>query len=156
MGLKRKQVDKLSKVFGDRLITEKHELLIQSTDVGALPKQVGWLMNNKPDALVQPVTPEEIQELYKIANDEKIPLVPRGAGTSGYGGSIPRKGGIIVDIRQMDNVLEVNKEEKYVLVEPGLSWSNLQHHLNRQEMDLRCYPSSGLAATISGWVAQGG
>ena len=156
MGLKRKQVDKLSKVFGDRLITEKHELLIQSTDVGALPKQVGWLMNNKPDALVQPVTPEEIQELYKIANDEKIPLVPRGAGTSGYGGSIPRKGGIIVDIRQMDNVLEVNKEEEYVLVEPGMSWSNLQHHLNRLGMDIRCYPSSGLAATISGWVAQGG
>ncbi|MFW9919844.1 MAG: NADH-quinone oxidoreductase subunit NuoB, partial [Candidatus Thorarchaeota archaeon] len=49
-----------------------------------------------------------------------------------------------------------DKENLSVLVEPGLSWSNLQFELNRQDLDLRCYPSSGLAATIGGWVAQGG
>lgn len=156
MGLKKKQIEKLAEIFGDRLITAKHELVIFNTDVGALPKQVGYMMNNKPDAAVQPITPEEIQALYKIANEEKIPLVPRGAGTSGYGGAIPRKGGIIVDIRRMDNVLEIDKENLTVLVEPGLSWSNLQFELNRYGLDLRCYPSSGLAATIGGWVAQGG
>ncbi len=156
MGLKKNQIEKLAEIFGDRLITAKHELVIFNTDVGALPKQVGYMMNNKPDAAVQPITPEEIQALYKVANEEKIPLVPRGAGTSGYGGAIPRKGGIIVDIRRMNNVLEVDKENLTVLVEPGLSWSNLQFELNRQGLDLRCYPSSGLAATIGGWVAQGG
>ncbi|MFW9977440.1 MAG: NADH-quinone oxidoreductase subunit NuoB [Candidatus Thorarchaeota archaeon] len=156
MGLKKRQIEKLAELFGDRLITEKHELVIFNTDVGALPKQVGYMMNNKPDAAVQPLTPEEIQALYEIANKEKIPLVPRGAGTSGYGGAIPRKGGIIVDIRRMNNIIEVDKENLSVLVEPGLSWSNLQFELNRQDLDLRCYPSSGLAATIGGWVAQGG
>lgn len=156
MGLKKRQIEKLTEVFGDRLITSKYELLAFSTDVGALPKQVGWLMNNKPDAAVQPETPEEIQALYEIANLEKIPLIPRGSGSSGYGGAIPRKGGITVDMRRMDKVLELDKEGLTVLVEPGISWAHLQEELNRQGLDLRCYPSSGVASTVGGWVAQGG
>jgi NADH-quinone oxidoreductase B subunit len=156
MGLKKRQIERLTEIFGDRLITAKHELLAFSTDVGALPKQVGWLMNNKPDAAVQPETPEEIQALFELANSEKIPLIPRGSGSSGYGGAIPRKGGITVDLRRMDKVLEIDKEGLTVLTEPGISWAHLQQELNREDLDLRCYPSSGVAATIGGWVAQGG
>ena len=102
MGLKQKQIDHLKEIFGERLVTAKHELFLYSTDVGSLPKQVGWLMNLNADAAVQPITPEEIRELYKFAKIEKVPLVPRGAGTSGYGGALPRKGGIVVDMRRMD------------------------------------------------------
>ena len=156
MGLKSRQIDKLSKVFGDRLVTAKHELHLQSFDVGSLPKQVGWLMNVNPDAIVQPTSPEEVRELFKFANDEKVPLVPRGAGTSGYGGAIPRKGGIMVDMRRMDSILSVDEENMTVTVEPGICWSNLQLELNRLGLDTRCYPSSALSATVAGWVAQGG
>ncbi|MHA1653346.1 MAG: NADH-quinone oxidoreductase subunit NuoB [Candidatus Thorarchaeota archaeon] len=156
MGLKQRQIERLREVFGDWLITEKHELHIHSSDVGALPKQVGWLMNTKPDALVQPESPEDIVELYKFANEEKVPVVPRGAGTSGYGGAIPRKGGVIVDMRRMDRILEIDKDSLTVTVEPGISWANLQFELNREGLDLRCYPSSGISATVGGWVAQGG
>ena len=156
MVLKPKQNEKLAEIFGDRLLTEKHELILSALDVGSLPKQVGWLMNTTPDAIVQPLTPEEISALYKFCQKKKIPLVPRGAGTSGYGGAIPRKGGIIVDIRRMDNILEVDEENLTVLVEPGISWANLQFELNKKGLDIRCYPSSGLSATIGGWIAQGG
>ncbi len=156
MTLKKKHEAKLREVFGDRLITAKHELIIQSMDVGALPKQVGWMMNHNPDAIVQPISAEEIQKLYKFANKHKVPLVPRGAGTSGYAGAIPRKGGIMVDMRRMDSILEIDEESLTVTVEPGISWGNLQFALNRQNLDTRTYPSSGLAATVGGWVAQGG
>ncbi|RLI56244.1 MAG: hypothetical protein DRP09_07155 [Candidatus Thorarchaeota archaeon] len=156
MGLKARQKEKLSAIFGDRLITAKHELHLLSFDVGALPKAVGWMMNTKPDAAVQPITPEEVQALYEFANEEKIPLVPRGAGTSGYGGAIPRKGGITVDMRQMKKILEIDKEGFIATVEPGISWANLQFELNQVGMDLCAYPSSALSATVGGWVAQGG
>ncbi|TFG33622.1 NADH-quinone oxidoreductase subunit B [Candidatus Thorarchaeota archaeon] len=156
MGLKQKQIDHLKEIFGDRVVTAKHELFLQSMDVGSLPKQVGWLMNLKPDVVVQPLIPEEIRSLYRFANAEKIPLVPRGAGTSGYGGAIPRKGGIVVDMRRMDNILSIDEENLTVVVEPGICWSNLQLELNRLGLDLRCYPSSALSATVGGWVAQGG
>ncbi|MHA1806077.1 MAG: NADH-quinone oxidoreductase subunit NuoB [Candidatus Thorarchaeota archaeon] len=155
-GLKKRQVKRLQEIFGDRVITAKHELLISGMDVGSLPKQVGWLMNVNPDAIVQPETPEEVQRLFRLAYDEKIPLVPRGSGTSGYGGAIPRKGGIVVDMRRMDKIVSVNKDDMTVTVEPGISWANLQFELNRLGLDIRCSPSSGLSATIGGWVAQGG
>ena len=70
MGLKSKQIAKLSEIFGERLITEKHELVLHAMDVGALPKQVGWMMNINPDAMVQPLTSEEVQALYKFANKQ--------------------------------------------------------------------------------------
>ncbi len=110
MGLNRRQLARLGEIFGDRLITDKHELVLHGVDVGTLPKQVGWLMNTKPDAIVQPESPEEIAELYRFANEESVPVVPRGAGTSGYGGAIPRKGGIVVDMRWMRRVLTVDRE----------------------------------------------
>ncbi|MGY5875391.1 MAG: NADH-quinone oxidoreductase subunit NuoB [Candidatus Thorarchaeota archaeon] len=156
MGLDKRKIGILKQLFGDRTITAKAELIIHASDVGALPKQVGLMMNHKPDAIVQPLTPEDVQTLYKFANEEKVPLVPRGAGTSGYGGAIPRKGGIIVDMRRMDSILEIDAENLTVTTEPGISWSNLQFELNRQNLDLRCYPSSSLSATVGGWVAQGG
>ncbi len=156
MGLKKKQLDALEEIFGARLVTAKHELHLFKTDVGSLPKQVGWFINNTPDAAVQPVNPEEIMKLYKFANKEKIPLVPRAAGTSGYGGAIPRKGGIIVDMRRMDNIIDIDGENLTATVEPGITWQDLQHELNRQGLDLRCYPSSGISASVGGWVAQGG
>ncbi|MFX0107887.1 MAG: NADH-quinone oxidoreductase subunit NuoB [Candidatus Hodarchaeota archaeon] len=156
MALKIQQVEKLTEIFGERAVTAKHELILQGQDVGSLPKQVGWLMNIKPDGIVQPTSVDEIKELYKFAREENVPLVPRGAGTSGYGGAIPRKGGVIVDLRRMDQVLEIDEENLTVTVEPGKSWANLQFELNRKGFDLRCYPSSGLSATIGGWVAQGG
>ncbi|MFX1606765.1 MAG: FAD-binding oxidoreductase, partial [Promethearchaeota archaeon] len=156
MVLKSKPKEKLKEIFGDRLVTEKHELILFGQDVGSLPKQVGWLMNTKPDAIVQPQTPEEIKALYAVAQKYKVPLVPRAAGTSGYGGAIPRKGGVVVDMRRMDKILEVDGKNLTVTVEPGISWANLQFELNRQGLDTRCYPSSGLSATVGGWVAQGG
>jgi len=156
MGLKKSQIEQLSGIFGDRLITAKHELYIQSSDVGALPKWVGLLMNYNPDASVQPTSPQEIVDLYKFANKEKVPLVPRGAGTSGYGGAIPRKGGIIVDMRRMNNIISVDEENLTVTVEPGIVWADLQFELNQMGLDTRAYPSSGLSATVGGWVAQGG
>ena len=66
MGLKRPQIKHLSEIFGDRLITAKHELFLSSSDVGALPKMVGLMMNYNPDAIVQPTSAEEIKALYKF------------------------------------------------------------------------------------------
>ncbi|MEM2142623.1 MAG: FAD-binding oxidoreductase, partial [Candidatus Thorarchaeota archaeon] len=156
MTIRRSVLEELSGIFGDRLVTARHELILHSMDVGSLPKQVGWLMKNVPDALVQPVSAEEVRRLYEVARKYRLPLTPRGAGTSGYGGAIPRKGGVVVDMRRMDRILAIDRDGLTVTVEPGRSWASLQLYLNRQGLDLRCYPSSGLSATIGGWIAQGG
>ncbi len=156
MALSKKQEKELGTLFGDRFIVAKHELLPFSTDIGTLPREVGLIMNNKPDALVQPINATEIRDLYGIARRHGIALIPRGAGTSGYGGAIPIDGGITVDMRRMDSIIEIDEENLTVTTEPGISWSELQFELNRNGLDLRSYPSSALSATVGGWISQGG
>lgn len=77
--------------------------------------------------VVQPTTVEEIQEIVRIANRARVPLWTHGQGrNNGYGGPAPRvKGSVIVSLRQMNRVLEINDECAYAVVEPGVRWFDL-------------------------------
>jgi 4-cresol dehydrogenase (hydroxylating) len=78
-------------------------------------------------AVVMPETVEEVQAVVRIANERKIPLWTHGTGrNNGYGGPAPRvKGSVIVSLRRMNRVLEINEELAYAVVEPGVRWFDL-------------------------------
>ncbi len=78
-------------------------------------------------AVVMPTTVEEIQEIVRIANECKVPLWTHGQGrNNGYGGPAPRvKGSVIVSLRNMNKVLEINEDLAYAVVEPGVRWFDL-------------------------------
>jgi FAD/FMN-containing dehydrogenase len=83
-----------------------------------------------------------------------VPLVPRGKSTSGYGGVLPVRGGLVVDFARMASVLSI--QGKQVTVEPGISWRKLDQALAAKGLTLRLYPSSYPSSTVGGWLAQGG
>src|SRR4030043_236598 len=68
---------------------------------------------HRPDAAVWPESTEQIAEIVKFANEYKIPVVPRGAGTSLSGGAVPVQGGIILDLSRMNRILEISIENRY-------------------------------------------
>ena len=74
-----------------------------------------------------PETVEEIQEIVRVANEHKIPLWTHGTGrNNGYGGPAPRvRGSVILSLRRMNRVLEINEELGYAVVEPGVRWFDL-------------------------------
>lgn len=78
-------------------------------------------------AAVMPETVEQAQEVVRIANRHHVPLWTHGTGrNNGYGGPAPRvKGSVIVSLRKMNRVLEVDEECAYALVEPGVRWFDL-------------------------------
>ena len=78
-------------------------------------------------AVVMPTTVEEIQEILRVANEHKVPLWTHGQGrNNGYGGPAPRvRGSVIVSLRNMNRVLEINEECAYAVVEPGVRWFDL-------------------------------
>jgi 4-cresol dehydrogenase (hydroxylating) flavoprotein subunit len=78
-------------------------------------------------AVLMPTTVEEIQEIVRIANERRVPLWTHGTGrNNGYGGPAPRvRGSIIVSLRNMNRVLEINEELGYAVVEPGVRWFDL-------------------------------
>ena len=78
-------------------------------------------------AIVMPDSVEEIQEIVRIANERKIPLWTHSTGrNNGYGGPAPRvKGSVILSLRRMNRVLEIDEELGYAVVEPGVRWFDL-------------------------------
>jgi 4-cresol dehydrogenase (hydroxylating) flavoprotein subunit len=82
-------------------------------------------------AVVMPDTVEEIQEIVRVANEHKIPLWTHGTGrNNGYGGPAPRvTGSVILSLRRMNRVLEINEELGYAVVEPGVRWFDLYEAL---------------------------
>ena len=82
-------------------------------------------------AVVMPTTVEELQAIVRVANERKVPLWAHGQGrNNGYGGAAPRvKGSVIVSLRKMNRVLEIDEELGYAVVEPGVRWFDLYEAL---------------------------
>ena len=138
---------KLEKIVGKDFVSNKAEdLYIYSQDPGAsLPRPV--------DFVVMPKTVEETRDIVKLANEEKIPLVPMGGGLTLSGLVIPVKGGIVIDMKRMNNIIEINKFSKYALIEAGVTTGQLLSHLNENYPNLQPpVPDAPPSATVAGNV----
>ena len=120
------------------------DLFIYSQDPGASePRPV--------DFVVMPISVEEIQKIVKLANREKIPLIPMGGGLTLSGLVIPIKGGIVIDLKRMDQILEINEVSRYALIEPGVTTGKLISYLNDSYPDLQpAIPDAPPSATVVG------
>ncbi len=147
----------LESTFDDRVTTRRVERKLYSHDVGEMPSLIKPLIGTPmADAVVQPTSEAEVVALVKWAGIHRIPLIPRGKATSGYGGVLPVKGGIVIDFFRMAKVLSVDTEAQTATLQPGIVWENADRELQKHGMTLCCYPSSYPSATAGGWLAQGG
>ena len=108
---------------------------------------------HRPDGVVWPESTEQVAAIVKLANEYKIPMVPRGAGTSLSGGAIPIQGGIIVDLARMNQILEVSIENRYARVQAGVVCDDLNRELAKHGFTFPPDPASSTVATIGGNVA---
>jgi Fe-S oxidoreductase/FAD/FMN-containing dehydrogenase len=143
--------------FGDRVTFDRTERTLYSHDIAAIPSWVKPLVGDTvPDAVVQPQTEEELVTLMKWAIASRIPITPRGKASSGYGGAIPIRKGLLVDFYRMKRILSIDAQEFTVTVQAGITWEKLERILNSKGLALRLYPTSAPASTVAGWLAQGG
>ena len=107
-----------------------------------------------PDVVVFPETIEEVQEIMKFTNTNKIPVVARGAGTNLVGACIPKRGGIVINFTKMDKILEINKTNMTARVQPGVIVGNLQDKVDEIGLFFPPDPSNLRVSTIGGAIAQ--
>ncbi|TFF89151.1 MAG: FAD-binding oxidoreductase, partial [Promethearchaeota archaeon] len=84
-----------------------------------------------PDYIVSPTTEDEIIRLLELANELNIPIVATSSNIGYYGETIPKKGGIILDLRKMDTIIEINSQDRYVWIEPGVTYEKLVPELKK-------------------------
>jgi FAD/FMN-containing dehydrogenase/heterodisulfide reductase subunit C len=155
--LDEKRRSHLEAMFGERVCFRRTERKLYGHDIGALPGLVKLLVGDTvPEAVVQPQTEEELVELVRWARENRIPLTPRAKASSGYGGVLPVKGGVVVDFYRMNRVLSVDPGAMTATVQAGVVWEKLDRELGKHGLTLRLYPTSYPASTVGGWLAQGG
>ncbi|MFX0172434.1 MAG: FAD-binding oxidoreductase [Candidatus Hodarchaeota archaeon] len=141
---------------GMQVFTKKFELMLYTRDIAEIPRLVRLFFNFNPFVVVQPNNIEELKQIIDLCETYKIPLIPRGRGTSGYGGALPLKNGIVVLLTKFQKIISIDEENLTVEVECGVTWENLRKFLVSKGYTLQTYPSSALSSTIAGWVIQGG
>jgi len=105
-----------------------------------------------PSVVVRPKTIEEVQKIMRYANKNKIPVVPRGAGSGTSGHAVPIDGGIIMDMKCMNRILEIRPEDMLVRVEPGVVDDDLNRALQSYGLFYPPAPASSRIATIGGEI----
>lgn len=136
--------------FGDeRLLTDEWDLLAYSYDASF----ASILRPGRPDVVVQPQSTEDVAFAVRVAARYNVPIVPRAGASAMTGGSVPRAGGITLDLRGMNNILEIDLDNLQVVCEPGIIHDALNAQLLPLGFSLPVDPGSTKMATIGGMVA---
>jgi alkyldihydroxyacetonephosphate synthase len=147
---------KLSKIVGIENVSDNEiDILAYTKDSTLLA--FNWTLEGKiaglPDLIVWPDTPEQISSILKVANEEKIPVIPYSEGSGVVGGAIPIYGGIILDMKKFNKILEINDKDLTITVETGTNGMNLERYLNAKGYTSGHIPQSLYTSSVGGWIA---
>lgn len=108
-----------------------------------------------PEVVIRPKDAHEISEILKIANINNTAVLPRGGGCGEFGGAKPIKDeGIVLDLKRMENIINLDEDNLIVTVEAGISWARLNDYLSDFGLYTGCLgPGSGLTASVGGGVS---
>ena len=133
--IRKKHLQSLADIVGeDYFSSEKYMVSLYSTDIAALPGIVGDVLNPDAEAVAQPTNTEVVSNLLKFCKEKNIPVVPRGHGTSGYGGALPTRGGLVVEMTRLNEIHHIDKENMTVEVGSGIIWGNLIEDLEDENL----------------------
>lgn len=107
-----------------------------------------------PDAVAIPRTTEEINAILDLANEEKFPVVPRGAGSGMTGGALAVNGGLILALNQLNQILEIDRDNLIAIVQPGVITGDFQREVEKVGLFYPPDPSSLKFSTLGGNVAE--
>ncbi|WP_024788325.1 MULTISPECIES: FAD-binding oxidoreductase [unclassified Lebetimonas] len=108
-----------------------------------------------PDAVIFPENEKEISEILKYCNNNKIAVIPRGAGSGFTGGALPVNGGIILAVEKyMNKIIEIDEKDMVAVVQPGVINSELQKEVEKRGLFYPPDPASMDYSTIGGNVAE--
>ncbi|MBN1850938.1 MAG: FAD-binding oxidoreductase [Deltaproteobacteria bacterium] len=137
----------LAEIVGEEYVSDQPEELFTYS------KDLGTSEPIQPDYVAAPKTAEQVSRIVRMANQKKVPVVPLGGGISLAGLALPLRGGITLDLKRMDGIIELNEKSRYIVVEAGISHGKLTSYLHRHAPHLmHSEPGAPPAATIGGNV----
>ncbi len=144
-------VDELKSIVGQPyVIFDDAERLIDYGHDEIPGEEYGHL----PEAVVRVSTAQEISQVLKLANREMIPVTPRGAGSGLSGGAVPVCGGIVMATDRMHRILEIDRDNMVVVVEPGVITNDINEAIREFGLYYAGYPMSSETCFVGGNIAE--
>ena len=145
--IKQSFIKELAKIVGcENVLFGKKDLLAYSYDATSL--------RGMPEVIVFPLSTAEVSAVMKAAHRERVPVVPRGAGTNLSGGTIPVSGGLVLELSRMNRILAVDTANRRAIVEPGVVNLDLQNVLAPLDFMFPPDPASQKSSTLGGNVGE--
>jgi glycolate oxidase len=139
-------IEKLKEIVGKENVSDDMaDLYVYASDAS--------VHHSLPSVIVRPRTTEHVQKIMRYANKNKIPVVPRGAGSGTSGHTVPIDGGIILDMKLMNRIIDIAPADMLVRVEPGVVDDDLNRALKPLGLFYPPAPASSRIATIGGEIA---
>ncbi len=107
-----------------------------------------------PEVVVRATTAQQVSDIFKLAQRERIPVTPRGAGYGLSGGAVPLCGGIVLSLEKMTRILEIDRENLMVTVEPGVITGEIHRVVEAEGLFYPPDPASLESCSIGGNVAE--
>lgn len=143
-------VEELIKVLDQaRVITDPEKLAPYAYDEVSEQAYV-----RMPEVVVRPNTAAEVSEVLKLANREMIPVTPRGAGTGLSAGCVPMRGGIVLSLENMNQVIEIDRDNLFIVVEPGVTTGEVQRMAKEHGLLYAGDPCSSESSHMGGNLAE--
>jgi glycolate dehydrogenase FAD-linked subunit len=141
-------VKKLKEIVGpENFLDSPESLIAYSYDATAIDPQL-------PAAVVAPATADQISRIILLANEERFPVVPRGSGTGLSGGALPVEQSIVLLTNHWNRILEIDRENMTVTVQPGVITAHLHQAVERLGYLYPPDPGSSSICTLGGNVAE--
>jgi glycolate oxidase len=131
----------------ENVFTDKADLVTYSYDAAVLESVL-------PAVILRPSQHESIGKIVSLCNENSIPITVRGAGTNLSGGTIPSANGVVLVTNALNNILEINEEDMYAVVQPGVITAKLAAAVETKGLFYPPDPGSQAVSTIGGNVAE--
>jgi alkyldihydroxyacetonephosphate synthase len=147
----------LEALLGERRVSVKDgDLDVYARDMWPrllLARRDGVLPEHRPHVVVWPESVREVVAIVRVARALAVPIIPYGGGSGVCGGVVPVHGGITIDLKRMQAVRSVGREDQVVDVEAGMSGERFEREMHRRGYTFGHFPSSIYCSTVGGWLA---
>lgn len=146
----------LTSIVGrDHVITSEADLTPYAVDIYWVPRMLidRGRLPPLPDVVVLPGSVEEVLAIVRLANTYHVPIIPWGGGSGSQGGIMPMYGGITMDLKRLNKIIEINDISGTVTAQGGINGYDLENALNEAGWTLPHYPASVHSATLGGYLA---
>ena len=139
-----------------RVITNYFERRNYSKDLARIPSLMEKAIHRTtPFLVVQPQNEQDIANTIAFCKSRGLALFPRGTGSFAFGGAVPTRNGIVMDLSPMMSIIDIDAEGHAVRLQPGARWADVAARLEPYHLIPVTSPTSRFS-TVGGWIATGG